>query len=150
MFTISAALFAVIVVVDLLTPVPPRERLRSLRQEVAAFRAAADSCRSSLAEEEARLLADAARLDSLRGAIDYYEGLHPAGVPADSYDVYLEAFDSFNSGVPIQTAARESLQFHWKGCRSIVERHNQIADSARAIAEELGLLEGSTLRQPTP
>ena len=150
MFTISAILFVVIVIVDLLTPVPPRERLRVLRQEVAQLRAAADSCRSALEGEEAALLAANARLDSLRQVIEYYEGLDPRGVPADSYEVYLEIFNTYNSGVPPQEEAGDTLKLHWQACLEITERHNALADSARTIAEEAGLLDNPAAREPSP
>lgn len=150
MFTISAVLFAVIVIVDLLTPVPPRERLRPLRQQVAVLRAAADSCRLALESEEGALLAASARLDSLRQVIEYYEGLDPRGVPADSYEVYLEIFNTYNRGVPEQEAAGDTLRLHWQACLEITERHNALADSARAIAEEAGLLDDPVAREPTP
>jgi hypothetical protein len=141
-------MFAAIVIIDLLTPIPPRERLRVLRQDVSALRAAADSCRSALENEEAQLLASDARLDSLKSVIDYYEGLDPRGVPADSYEIYLETFNSYNSGVPVQTAASDSLQSHWKACRVITEQHNALADSARRFAEEHDLLNNPAARQP--
>lgn len=150
MFTISAVMFAVIVIVDLLTPVPPRERLRALRQEVAQLRTAADSCRSALEVEEAALLAASARLDSLRQVVRYYEGLDSRGVPADSYEVYLDVFNAFNRGVPIQEAAGDTLQVHWRACLAITEQHNALADSARAIAEEAGLLDDAAAREPAP
>lgn len=150
MFGISAVLFAAIVIVDLLTPIPPRERLRPLRQEVARLRAAADSCRSALDVEEAALLASNARLDSLRGVVEYYESLDPRGVPADSYEVYLDVFNAYNRGVPIQEAAGDTIQLHWRACLEITERHNALADSARAIAEDAGLLKEGPARQPVP
>lgn len=148
MFTISAVLFAVIVIIDLLTPIPPRERLRVLRQDVSVLRSAADSCRAALESEEAQLLAGNARLDSLKSVIDYYEALDPRGVPADSYEIYLETFNTYNSSVPGQTAAADSLQSHWKACRAITEEHNALADSARRLAEEHGLLNNTGARQP--
>ncbi len=150
MFTISALLFVAIVIIDLLTPVPPRERLRALRQEVAQLRMAADSCRSALEKEEAALLTASARLDSLRQSINYYESLDPRGVPADSYEVYLEVFNAFNRGVPVQEALGDTLQAHWQACLEITERHNALADSARAMAEEAGLLDNPAAREPAP
>jgi hypothetical protein len=150
MFTISAVIFVAIVIVDLLTPVPPRERLRVLRQEVAELRAAADSCRYALEVEEAGLLTASARLDSLRHVIEYYEGLDPRGVPADSYEVYLDVFNTYNSGVPVQEAAGDTLRGHWQACLEITERHNALADSARGMAEAAGLLDESATREPTP
>ncbi len=112
------------------------------------LRAAADSCRAALESEEAQLLASNARLDSLKRVIDYYEALDPRGVPADSYEIYLETFNSYNSGVPVQTAAADSLQLHWQACRAITEQHNALADSARRFAEEHGLINNPGARPP--
>jgi hypothetical protein len=140
MLTISVIIFLAIVAIDYLTPVPPQQRLRVLRQELAGLRTAADSCRSALEREEARLQASDARFDSLRNLIDYYEGLDPRGVPADSYEVYLDAFNTYNESIPERAAAGDTLRAHWEICRAMTSRHNAIADSARALAEELGLM----------
>ncbi len=140
MLTISVVAFVAIVVIDLLTPIPPSERLRALRQELTGLRMAADSCRQALTGEEARLRASDERLDSLKDLIDYYEGLDPRGVPADSYEVYIEIFNTYNERIPARAAAGDSLQAHWAVCRELIEQHNAIADSARDLAEELELI----------
>ena len=146
--TISAVLLTLIVVIDLITPVPPRERLRLMRQELVERRASADSCRSVLDREESLLRTSDARFDSLRNLIARYEGLDPRGVPADSYHLYLEAFNSYNEGIPAREAAGETLQAHWASCTEIIEQHNQLADSARLLAEENGLVNDSIRRVP--
>ena len=140
MLAISLIAFVAIVVIDLLTPIPPSERLRVLRQEMTDLRTAADSCRQALTSEEARLLASDERLDSLKALIDYYEGLDPRGVPADSYDVYIDIFNTYNEEIPARAAGGDTLQVHWTACRTLTEQHNAIADSARALAEELELI----------
>ncbi len=143
-------MLAVIVIVDLITPVPPRERLRAMRNELVELRASADSCRTALDREETLLQASDARFDSLRNLIARYEGIDPRGVPADSYDLYLEAFNSYNEGIPAREAAGETLQAHWANCTVIIEQHNLLADSARQLAEESGLVTDSTRRVPVP
>lgn len=143
LITVSIVGAIAIVASDLLVPPSPEEQLRGLRPELAALRAAADSCTTALAREEARLRASDARLDSLKRRIDAFETLDSRGVPADSYDAYLETFNAYNAGVPDRTVAAETLQAHWRACRAIAERHNGIADSARAIAVELGLVRDS-------
>jgi hypothetical protein len=148
MFAISLIAFLAIAAVDFLTPEPPEEQLRRLRQGMLALRASADSCQAALAREEAGLRASDARFDSLKNAIDFYESLDPRGVPADSYEAYLETFRAYNEGIPERAAAGDSLQLHWQTCSEIVAQHNAIADSARAIAEGLGLIRGSSDRQP--
>ena len=146
--TISAVLLALIVVIDLLRHVPPRERLRAMRDGLVELRASADSCRLALEQEEALLQSSDARFDSLRSLIQRYEGLDPRGVPADSYDLYLEAFNSYNEGIPAREAAGETLQANWDRCTAIIEQHNQLADSARRIAEESDLVNDSIRRVP--
>jgi hypothetical protein len=148
-FTIAGVMLAAIVLADLLMPVPPRERLRAMRQELVARRAAADSCLSAIELEERQLQASDARFDSLRTLIQRYEGLDPRGVPADSYEAYLEAFNTYNEGIPAREAAGETLQVNWDACTAIVEHHNQLADSARRFAEENGLIDDSVRRVPT-
>jgi hypothetical protein len=150
MLGIAAAMLLIMAVFDLIRPVPPETRLRLFRDELAGLRAASDSCRSALEGEEADLAASDAWLDSLKNLIGFYEGLDPRGVPVDSYDVYLEIFNAYNRGVPGRAAAGDTLQTHWQACRDLTERHNTIADSARVIAEELGLLEDNSQRERVP
>jgi hypothetical protein len=147
-FTIAGAMLALVVIVDLIRPVPPEQRLRIMRQELIERRAAADSCRAVLEREESLLQASDARFDSLRSLIDRYEGLDPRGVPADSYEVYLDAFNTYNEGIPSREAAGETLQAHWDACTVIVESHNGLADSARALAEEHDLTPDPVRRVP--
>ena len=148
MLAISVIAFIIIVVADYFRPIPPEVRMQALRHQVSELRAAADSCRSALEDEEARLRDSDARFDSLKSQIEYYEGLVPRGVPADSYDVYIEIFNDYNEGIPEREAAGERLEVNWEACRAITERHNQIADSAHALATELGLMRDSVLREP--
>ena len=128
------------IVADMLIPPSAEDRLVALRGVLTELRAAADSCQNALEREEEKLQAEDQRLDSLRSLIDYYESLDPRGVPADSYDVYIAIFNAYNAGVPLRTASAESLQAHWRDCRGIAEQHNLTADSARALAAEMGLV----------
>lgn len=144
LITLSLAALGVMIIVDLLVPPSPEDQLRALRSQLAQLRLASDSCRSALEREEKRLRAADARLDSLRGRIDHYEGLDSRGVPADSYEIYLEAFDTYNAGIPARKVAAETLVAHWRECRALAETHNRTADSAREIAEELGLVGDSS------
>ncbi|HSG82503.1 MAG TPA: hypothetical protein VLC48_09650 [Gemmatimonadota bacterium] len=147
-FTIAGLMLAAIVLADLLMPVPPQQKLRAMRQELVLRRAAADSCRSAIETEERRLQASDVRFDSLRSVIQRYEGLDPRGVPADSYEVYLDAFNAYNEGIPAREAAGEALQVNWDACIQIVEHHNQLADSARRFAQANGLIDDSVRRVP--
>jgi hypothetical protein len=149
-FIFSAIAIAAMILVDYITPVPPEDRLRVLREEMNDLRAAADSCRSVVDREEAELLASDAYLDSLRGELERYEKMDPRGVPGDSYEVYIETFNEYNAGIPARATAGDTLQVHWKACREITESHNQLADSARTLAEEAGLLRETPGRIPAP
>lgn len=140
MLILSAVAFVVILTADLLIPPSPRERLRAMTPRLRGLRAAADSCRDALASERSRLAASDARFDSLRDRIDFYEDLDPRGVPADSYDVYLDIFNEYNRGIPDRATAGDTLEAHWESCRDIVEEHNALADSVRTIADEADLL----------
>jgi hypothetical protein len=140
MLGIGVTALAVMAVVDYLRPIPPEIQLRALRGQLSELRAAADSCRAALADGQARLLASDARFDSLKSIIDYYEGLDPRGVPADSYEAYLEIFNEYNEGIPDREAAGDTLRAHEQACHAIIESHNLIADSALALARELDML----------
>lgn len=138
--TISLVAVLVMALVDLMRPVPPEDRLRALRDEMASLRTAADSCRLALETEEAALQASDARLDSIRGRIEFLESLDPRGVPADSYPVYIRAFNEYNAEIPARAAAGDTLGAHFDSCREITEQHNLVADSALDLARELGLV----------
>lgn len=128
------------ITVKFLIPASPRERLHALRIELTRLRSVADSCLEAVSEEEDTFRSLNTRLDSLRGRIDTLESLDVRGVPADSYDTYIEAFRRYNRGVPTWQPAADSLQAHWRACRALVQQHNVLADSARRLAEQLDLI----------
>ena len=148
MLVIAAIGFVAIIATELLVPPSPEEQLRILRSALAQQRSAADSCGNALEREEAWLRDDDEQLDSLKTLIDHYENLDPRGVPADSYETYIEAFNTYNETIPKRTEAGETLQAHWQQCRDIAEHHNVIADSARTLATELGLMHDSDAVEP--
>lgn len=149
MLILSALALVIILVSELLVPPSPREQLRSMSPRLQRLRAAADSCRAAVTAEQSRILSSDARFDSLRDRITYFEGLDPRGVPADSYDAYIEAFDQYNRGVPRRAAAGDSLEVHWDACRDIIEAHNVLADSVRALAEGEGLIRDTSTAPDT-
>ncbi len=148
MLAIAATALVIMAVVDYLRPIPPEVQLRALRSQLTLQRAAADSCRAALEEEEARLRASDARFDSLKAMIDYYEGLDPRGVPADSYDIYIAIFNDYNNAIPAREAAGDTLRVHEQVCHAIIESHNLIADSALDLARELGVLRDTSTTEP--
>lgn len=148
MLAIAVTALAIMAVIDYFRPIPPEVQLRALRSQLGAVRAAADSCRTALDEEESRLRASDARFDTLKSMIDYYEGLDPRGVPADSYDIYMAVFNEFNEAIPDREAAGDTLRAHEQACHALIESHNVIADSAMALARELGVLRDTSTTEP--
>ncbi len=140
LLTITGLALVAMAAYDFVGPASPEEQLQGLRRELAKQRSAADSCRVALEREESALRARDTRLDSLKERIDQYELLHPSGVPADSYQLYIEAFNEYNYGIPNRNAAAEKLQAFWLTCREMALKHNATADSARKLAGELGLI----------
>lgn len=134
----------------LTSPPSPRDRLEEMRASLVTLRTGADSCRAAVDDEERSFKAYDRDLDSLRTRIGGYESLDPRGVPADSFPAYIDLFQRYNRGVTLWEAASESLQAHWRACRAIAETHNAVADSARALAQELGLWADTTPDSSTP
>lgn len=91
-----------------------------------------------LVTAEAGFRAYDSRVDSLRSRVEELESLHPEGVPADSFDIYLEAFDDYNEAVEGWEGRVDALREERTECVEIVERHNQLSDSLRGILEGLG------------
>jgi len=121
-------------------PPSTRERVASLRDSLRASRAAADSCQRALSYEEALFRDYDERVDSLRNRVRHYESLDPEGVPADSYEVYLETFDRYNDAVPAWRERADTLQTRWAECRTLIEDHNELADSVRTLLVEEELI----------
>lgn len=127
-----------------------RARIDDLREELFRARASADSCRTSLRREEGRFDAFEERVDSLRGRVEGFEEVHPEtggrGVPADSYETYMEAYERYNRTIPAWEERADSLEARWERCRAVVRRHNALADSLRALLVEHGLVEDTLPR----
>lgn len=128
-----AALLALLLATDILRSRRRADEIAPLRENLRALRAAADSCRMALTGEEARLDAFDARLDSIRRRVRELESLDPRGVPADSYQTYLSAFDAYNDSVATWSGRADTLRSRWERCLAITEEHNELADSVRAL-----------------
>lgn len=122
---------------------PPsrQEWLREMRGELRALRDSAEACSAALAEDQAGFKAYEARVDSMRRRIAGLEDIVPDGVPADSYPAYLAAVDSFNAAVPDWRPTADSLAARRQACEARIEAHRMLADSVRALADALGLLD---------
>lgn len=112
-------------------------RLSRLRQEIRAARVEADSCMAVLRSEDARFQAFDRRVDSLRESVRTYESMDTAGVPAEEYERYLDAFDAYNEAVPVWRERADSLRARSARCRTLVEHHNLLADSLRPLIEDV-------------
>lgn len=123
--------------------VQPRREARTLRDEIRTRRMTVDSCRMVLSQEQADFRAYDDRVDSLRRKVRTYEGLHPEGVPADSFRAYMETFGQYNDAVPGWEARAESLRGRWRACRTLTRRHNALVDSLRGLLVEIGELPDS-------
>lgn len=128
---VIAALLA-LVVVQWRAESQRRDRER-LAVAVSDARTEARACSQSLAVGEAEFRILAARVDSLRGAVDGLEGLDPRGVPADRYDEYLATVEAFNDGVARWETEADRLREAESACRDVVAGYNVLVDSARTI-----------------
>lgn len=110
--------------------------IQALRDGVYAARVSADSCRNELAYAETRFRRFDAVVDSLRQEVRGYEALDPRGVPEERYDEYMERFDGYNDSVAVWEARAEALRAADETCRSLVVRHNELADTLRGRLTE--------------
>jgi hypothetical protein len=110
--------------------------LAEMRGTVATLRAAADSCRAGFDEQQAQLLAYNERLQTMRERVRDLEGLHPRGVPADSYGVYIELFQSYNDSAGQWEARVAAVRAELETCRGKADAHNVALDSLRVLIRE--------------
>jgi hypothetical protein len=137
-----AALVGVAAVLSVaLRPESPRQRFFGMRPDLSLARMAADSCAAALESEQAVFDVYVERVEDLESRIAGYEAQDERGVPAGDYPEYLVAVDSFNAIVPEWEAAADSLRSHRVACEEVVRVHNQLADSARGLAEQAELLD---------
>jgi hypothetical protein len=107
-----------------------------MRSAVATLRAAADSCVDGLDASQTELLQYNARLDSMRRRVRGMETLPPRGVPADSYDIYLELFGRYNDSAQTWEARVDALKTEREECQALTERHNVAVDSLRRLLRD--------------
>lgn len=125
----------------------PRRRANQLQEAVRAQRLDADACRRGLVTAEANFREYDARVASLRSRVDRYESLHPEGVPADSFEVYLEVFDRYNEAVEGWQDRAEALRREREECVEVVEVHNELSDSLRVVLVEIGEIEPDAMER---
>jgi hypothetical protein len=107
--------------------------IAEVRAELSGLRAAVDSCRTVLDAGQEQLFAYNAHLDSLRGRVREMEALHPRGVPADSYGIYMGVFRQYNDSVAGWDARVDLLQAKRERCVEVTDAHNAVLDSLRRL-----------------
>lgn len=129
----AAAILAAMLVREVVSLRRGPDEIGPLRDELRVLRAATDSCRVALQGDAARMEAYDAHLDTMRARVRELESMDPRGVPADSYRIYLGAFDSYNDSVAGWSARADTVRARWERCRAVTETHNQLADSIRRL-----------------
>jgi hypothetical protein len=110
----------------------------ALRDSIGVVRALVDSCRARVDETSAGIQDFTAQLDSMRARVRELEARDPRGVAADSYVIYLEAFDRYNESVPDWGQRADTLRALWAHCRDLATLHNTLADSLRrALVQQM-------------
>jgi enamine deaminase RidA (YjgF/YER057c/UK114 family) len=135
-FLVAAAVAAVVAVAGLISLARTLRQpgaIAQQREAVQELRAAVDSCHISLADQQEDLLAYNAYLDSVRGRVRGMEGLHPRGVPADSYQVYMQEFRRYNDSAAVWDARVEELKAERAACAATTAAHNMALDSLRQL-----------------
>jgi hypothetical protein len=136
---IAAAVLVVVALAGVLTlgrTLRHPSAVAEMRGTVAALRPAADSCRLQLEKTQQELLDYNAQLHALHGRVRGMEQLHPRGVPADSYSVYLELFGLYNDSAGVWDRRVSDLGAEQEACRVRVDAHNVALDSLRALLRE--------------
>jgi hypothetical protein len=118
----------------------PRVRADAVREEVRLAQAEAERCMEHLAASNLRFQSQRRQTQAFQSRIDALEALDDRGVPADSYDVYLETVERFNASIEGWELRGEALVTTQQRCRALVEDRNVLADSLRRILVEMGYL----------
>lgn len=116
----------------------PADPVTDLRERLQTLHQSADSCRTALTGDEADLHEYAAQLDSMRERVREYEGLHPDGVPVDSYAQYMRTFDQYNDSAATWDNRADTVRARLARCQDIVRTHNLLGDSLRRVIVERG------------
>jgi hypothetical protein len=103
------------------------------REALQVLRTAVDSCHAALAGNQEELLAYNEYLDSVRTRVRDLEALHPRGVPADSYRLYMQEFQRYNDSVAIWDARVAELTTARDECAVVTTAHNEMLDSLRIL-----------------
>jgi hypothetical protein len=133
LFWVAVVLMAAVFAWELFGMRRPPDIVTPIREDLRVLRAAADSCKSALEADQLRFETFDDRLDSMRTRVRDLEAIDARGVPADSYSVYLGAFDRYNDSISGWTTRADTVRARWERCLAVTEEHNLLADSLRRI-----------------
>lgn len=119
-----------------------------VRDQVRSIQSEADTCLELLAVSESRFRDQERRTGELQERIGRLEGMHPEGVPADSYEVYLATVERFNAAIEGWETRGGILEDRQRECRALLEARNVLADSLRGLLVDMGYLPGDSLPHP--
>jgi DNA repair ATPase RecN len=118
----------------------PLRQAEEVRDVVREARAGWEACLDTLDVVERRFRTQAEETERLQARIHRLEAMDPRGVPADSYEVYLEVVDRFNATVQGWEGRLAALRAREAACQDLLEARNELADSLRALLEDAGYL----------
>lgn len=120
----------------------PRAQAEAVREEVRLAQAEAERCMEELAASNLRFQSQTRQTRAFQSRIEALEALDARGVPADSYDIYLDMIDRFNASIEGWEMRGEALERTQQSCRELIEARNVLADSLRRILVDMGYLPG--------
>jgi len=129
----TALLLIVVVVFRLVRSMRDPDPRIVLRDSIGVLRQAADSCMADVDRGAAGMRAWGRTLDSMRSRVRELEALDARGVPADSYRIYMEVFTAYNDSVGDWPEREDSVRARDARCRELVQHHNALTDSLRAL-----------------
>lgn len=129
----AGALILIVAAFRIARSLRPPDPAAMVRDSIVVLRASADSCMSAVDSGAAAMRAYGRTLDSMRTRVREMEALDQRGVPVDSFDIYMAAFNAYNDSVGMWPAREDSLRAHDALCRQIALRHNLLTDSLRAL-----------------
>jgi hypothetical protein len=126
----------------------PLARAEAVRDQVREAQSEADRCLELMAVSETRFRDQERETGELQERIRRLEGLHPEGVPADSYEVYLATVERFNAAIEGWETRGGILEDRQRECRALLGARNVLADSLRGLLVDMGYLPGDSAPHP--
>ncbi len=121
----------------------PMAQAEEIRDDLREIRRQLNACLATQNRMEARFRSLADETQRMREEVDRFEAMDPDGVPARFYDEYLALVEEYNESIPEWERQAEGLQEYAQNCRTLIEVHNQWADSLRQALVEIGVWDES-------